>query len=223
MAGWVRTVRHVRLEPFAHRLDGGDVARAVVLPQAEEAPQLALEVAGRLAEALEAGVAPVDGVDLDERVDELLADAPAVVGAVERGRHRARDDVALDALHDEEGRADDRLVVADGEHGGHARAAGERRQHARLAQDVVGAGRQRAARRAAQDDVGALAAQGVGHVGMALADRLDLDVAGAELWASRKAMQRLEDEQRLALVGLALGVGADDVVRGDLGAHRRKP
>jgi hypothetical protein len=33
----------------------------------------------------------------------------------------------------------------------------------------------------------------------------------------------LEDEQRLALVGLALGVGADDVVRSDLGAHRAKP
>ena len=75
----------VRLQPFADRLDGRDVARAVVLPQAEEAAQLALEVAGRLAEALQAGVAPVDGVDLDERVDELLADAPAVLEAVERG------------------------------------------------------------------------------------------------------------------------------------------
>ena len=56
-----------------------------MLPQAEEAPQLALEVARRLAEALQAGVAPVDGVDLDERIDELLADAPAVLGRVERG------------------------------------------------------------------------------------------------------------------------------------------
>ena len=89
--------------------------------------------------------------------------------------HRARDDVALDALHDVEGRADDRLVVADREHRGHARAAGERRQHARLAQHVVGAGRQRAARRAAQHDVGAVAAQGVGDVGVALADGLDLE------------------------------------------------
>ena len=171
MAAVGADVGHVRLEPFADRLDRRDLARAVVLPQAEEAAQLALEVAGRLAEALEARVAPVDGVDLDQRVDELLADAPAVLEAVERGRHRARDDVALDALHDVERRADDGLVVAHGEHGGHARAAGERRQHARLAQDVVRAGRQRAARRAAQHDVGAVAAQRVGHVGVALADR----------------------------------------------------
>ena len=194
-----------------------------MLPQAEEAPQLALEVAGRLAEALQARVAPVDGVDLDQRVDELLADAPPVVGAVERGGHRAGDDVALDALHEIEGRADHRLVVADGEHGGHARASGKGGEDARLAQDVVGAGRQRAARRAAQDDVGCVAAQGVGHVGVALADRFHLDLAGAELVRVQEGHQRLEDEQRLALVGLALGVGADDVVRGDLGAHRRKP
>ena len=78
----------VALSQSPDRLDRRDVARAVVLPQAEEAPQLALEVAGRLAEALEAGGAPVDRVDLDERVDELLAHAPAVVGAVERGGHR---------------------------------------------------------------------------------------------------------------------------------------
>ena len=58
---------------------------------------------------------------------------------------------------------------------------------------------------------------------MALADRLHLDVAGAELMGVQEGHERLEDEQRLALVGLALGVGADDVVRGDLGAHRRKP
>ncbi len=189
MAGGGDGLGHVRLEPFADRLDGRDVARAVVLPQAEEAPQLALEVAGRLAEALEAGVAPVDGVDLDERVDELLADAPAVVGAVERGRHRARDDVALDALHDVEGRADHRLVVADGEHGGHARAPGERRQHARLAQDVVGAGRQRAARRAAQDDVGAR--RGAGRRSRWSGPRRPARTSTSPAprsWASRKAM-----------------------------------
>src|SRR3954465_13109834 len=42
-------LRHVRPEPFAHRLDRRDVARAIVLPQAQETAQLALEVAGRLA------------------------------------------------------------------------------------------------------------------------------------------------------------------------------
>ena len=216
-------LRQVRLQPLADRLDRRDLARAVVLPQAEEAAQLALEVARRLAEALQAGVAPVDGVDLDQRVDELLADAPAVLEAVERGGHRARDDVALDALHDVERRADDGGVVAHREHGGHARAAGEARQHARLAQDVVRAGRQRAARRAAQHDVGAVAAQRIGHVGVAVADGRDVDVAGAQAVGVEEGHQRVEHEQRLALVGRALGVGADDVVRGRLGAHRPKP
>ena len=58
---------------------------------------------------------------------------------------------------------------------------------------------------------------------MALADRLDLDLAAAEAVLVEEGRERLEDEQRLALVGLALGVGADDVVGGDLGAHRAKP
>ena len=50
---------------------------------------------------------------------------------------------------------------------------GQARQHARLAQDVVGAGRQRAARRPAQHDVGAVAAQRIGHVGVPVADGRD--------------------------------------------------
>ena len=59
--------------------------------------------------------------------------------------------------------------------------------------------------------------------GVALADGLDLDVAGAQPVRVQEGHQRVEDEQRLALVGLALGVGADEVVRGHLGAHRAKP
>ena len=58
---------------------------------------------------------------------------------------------------------------------------------------------------------------------MAVADGRHLDVAGAQVMGVEEGLERLEDEQRLALVGLALGVGADDVVRGRLRAHRRKP
>jgi len=63
---------------------------------------------------------PVGGVDLDQRVDELLARAAALVGGVEdlgqlRGHH-----VAVELLHDVEGRADDRLVLAHGEDARHA-------------------------------------------------------------------------------------------------------
>jgi len=45
-----------------------------VLPQVGEAPQLALEVAGGLAEALEPVLERVESVDLGERVDELAGD-----------------------------------------------------------------------------------------------------------------------------------------------------
>jgi hypothetical protein len=58
---------------------------------------------------------------------------------------------------------------------------------------------------------------------VALADGRDLDLAAAHAARVEEGHEGVEDEQRLALVGLALGVGADDVVRGDLGAHRAKP
>ena len=90
----------------ADALDGRDLARLVELPQAEEAAQLALEVAGRLAEVLEARGAPVDGVDLDERVDQLLADQAPLLGGVERVGDARDDHLALDPLHHVEGRAD---------------------------------------------------------------------------------------------------------------------
>ena len=74
-------------------LDGRDLARLVQLPQAREAPQLALQVAGRLAEALQPGRAPVDRVDLDERVDQLLGRSAArsagVSSAVGDARRRS--------------------------------------------------------------------------------------------------------------------------------------
>ena len=74
-------------------------------------------------------------------------------GRVERGGHGGRDDLALDELHHVERRADDRLVGARPP-GPRARAAGgaSGQQDARLAQDVVRAGRQRPGRRAAQDE-----------------------------------------------------------------------
>ena len=74
----------------------------VVLPQAVEAPQLALEVAGRLAEALEADLGPVDRVQLDERIDQLVGDPRPLRRAVQRRRDRVGDHLAVDLLHDVE-------------------------------------------------------------------------------------------------------------------------
>ena len=71
----------------ADLLDLGELARAVVLPQPAEAAQLALEVARRLAEALEADCRQVDRVQLDERVDQLIGDR----GRAPSGCRAARD------------------------------------------------------------------------------------------------------------------------------------
>src|SRR3954452_23139875 len=70
-------LREVRPQPVGDRLDRRDLARLVVLPQPEEALELALEVAGGLAEPLQARGLPVDRVDLDQGIDELFAHPPA--------------------------------------------------------------------------------------------------------------------------------------------------
>ena len=199
-------------QPRGHLLDGGDLARAVVLPQAAEAAHLPLEVARRPAEPLEAGGLPVHGVDLHERVDELLAHAPPVGDVVERGRDLAREDVPLDPAHDEERRADDARVLAHREHLGNARRPADRAQHARLAPDVVGARRQRRPRRASDHAVPAVAHDHVGDVRVALADGRRLDGPGTEPALVEEALERFGDEQRRPIVARRLLEGADDVV-----------
>jgi hypothetical protein len=47
-------------------------------------------------------------------------------------------------------------------------------------------------------------------------------LAVAQVVAVEEREQRLEHEQRRALVGLRLGVGADDVVRRDLVGHQAR-
>ena len=67
----------------SHRADLFDLrqlARPVVLPQPVEAAQLALEIARRLAEALETGAVPIRGVQFDQRVDQLVRDPPVLLG-----------------------------------------------------------------------------------------------------------------------------------------------
>ena len=153
----------------ADLLDLGDLARAVVLPQPAEAPQLALEVAGRLAEPLEPDRRPIHRVELDQRVDQLVGDPGALLGRVERGGIASVITSPCDPLHHVERRADHGRVVAHRQHLRHPDRRGlERAQQPRLAQHVVRARRQRPARRAAQHDPGG---QHEGDVRVALADR----------------------------------------------------
>ncbi len=133
----------------------GQLSRAVVLPQPVEPPQLALQIAGRLAEPIEADLSPVDLVQLDQRVEQLVSDPLSVLGRVERLRNARRDDVALHLLHHVERCSDDLDVVT---HREDSRCADggwlERTQQPGLPQDIVGAWRQRPARRAPEHDPG---------------------------------------------------------------------
>ncbi len=219
--GRLAGLREVRAQPFADRLDGLDLARLVVLPQSGEAPQLALEVALRLAEALEPGGAPVGGVHLDQGVDQLVGDATALLRRGELAGQGVGHDHPLDLLHDVEGGADDGLVVTDRQHRGDAHAtAVERRDDPRLAQDVVRGRRQRGSRRPAQDDLRAvLAAHDVGDVRVPVADRLDRQLAAPQPRRVQERHQRLGHDERHAQVALGLGVRADDVVGSDVERH----
>ena len=207
--------RQVLAQPRSHVLDSRDVARAMALPEAAEAPQLAFEVAAGVArEPLQPARAPVDRVDLDERVDELLAAAAPLRRRVECRWHGAREDLAVHALHEVERRADDRRVVAHRQHPRHARRRRlERAQQARLAQDVVGARRERPARRPAQHDLPAFAPHEIGDVRVPLADRLRTHRSGPEPVRVEERLERVEHEQRLAGVVADRRAVGDDVVR----------
>ncbi len=188
---------HVLAEPGAHRLHRGDLAGAVDLPQTQEAADLALEVAGGATESLQPHGHPVHRVHLDQRVDQLVGHPGPLRGRVEVRRQRVGHHVPVHPLHEVEGRADHRLVGAHPQHPGDPGVAVQGRQHAGLAQDVVGAGRERRPGRAAQDQLAVAPAQEVGDVGVALAHGLDLEAALAhpEGLAVEELLQRVEHEQ----------------------------
>ena len=222
--GGGRRRRQVGGEPRADLLDGRESAGPVVLPQAGEAPQLTLEVAGGLAEALEAGSRPVDAVELDERVDELVGNPPALIETIQLRGHGIGDDRALHALHDIEGSANDRRVLARQKDPRRPhRGDFERPQQPRLAGDVVRARGERSAGRAAHDHLAPRAAHREGDVGMAVADGEHLDFGGvavAEPVRREELDEGLDHEQGLARALGDVAAAADDVVRSQSLGHR---
>ena len=210
-------------EPGADGLDGGDLTRLVELPQPAEAPQLAFQVAGRLAEVLEPGRAPVDGVDLHERVDQLLADAATFVGRVQRRAARSRQSPRPRS-------APSRRTAHRSWRGPRTRRA--RRAHVPACSAALAADAPRAARRARS-------AAAVGAAGGAARPRRRRARSGRSRSngprrsgsrappprpgrgrRGRRAAAR--GQQRRATVTLRLRRGLDDVVRCDRRAHRRE-
>ena len=72
--------RQLVAKPVGELCDERQLARGVVLPERREAAHLALEVAVGATEVAQAGALDVDGVQLGERVDEIVARPPARAG-----------------------------------------------------------------------------------------------------------------------------------------------
>jgi hypothetical protein len=140
-----------------------------------------------------------------ERGDHPLRHRSAVRGIAQARRRGGRHRHALEELHEVERHAEQRLVIARGEHA-RDRDAGalEPAQHARLAQDVVGGGRPR---RASEHHAGALAPDSVGHVRVPLADLGGVDRAGSDAALVEKTLDRIAVQQRRE-VDCVLGQGS---------------
>ena len=120
-----------------------DLARCVDLPELREAAHLPLEVAARPRERGERRIRHIGCVDLDQRVDELVAEPPPRGRVVEARRQPVGDDVAVEERHHVERDAEHALVLAHREDRRQPDALRrERELEPRLAHHVVGRGRQ---------------------------------------------------------------------------------
>ena len=162
------------MQPDRDPVDAGQRA-AGSFPAPGPAGELALDVAFRPAEIVQADRPRVDAVQCGKRVHERLAQAPR--------DGRVAGNVGREPLADDEAMAPLQHVEVDAQHVGvgtqHMTARRERvrgaqpRQHAVLALHVVGGRRHRAARRPPQHILPIAAAEQVGEVGVAAAELSD--------------------------------------------------
>ena len=147
----------VAREPGHHRLSVRDVRRAGPAIALGPSGDLSRDVAGPPAEGGQAGGVDIDGMQIGQRVDRCDAEAPRGVGAqTQLRRDIPAQDETLDALHDIEVTAQDRLVLAVGHHPRDERESrGEGCLQVVLAPHVVGTFGLGADRRSAQHEVAA--------------------------------------------------------------------
>ena len=193
-----------------------DLTRLVDLPELREAPHLALVVAPRSPERGQAGRRDVGRVNLDERVDEVLAERPLGGLALEPGRRVVRRDEAVEVRHHVERDAEQALVLTDGDdrrQPAEARFAQSELQP-RLSHDVVGRRWQRRARRAPQHERACLALEQKREVGAAaLTDPSCPHLPRTESVLVEKPPHPVEHEERGPGEPFGIGDGLDDVAR----------
>ena len=156
-------------------------------------------------------------MDLDECVDELLAEQRVDRWALQPRRQAVGDDVPVEEPHDVERDADDGVVLADRDDRRQADPVRrERELKARLAHHVVGGRRERRTRRPPQDVALVASFEQEGEVrAPTLADALGVDGALTEAVAVEERLEPVEHEERGA-VARSLGARRDDVGHGTI-------
>ena len=152
-------IGHVVGEPRRDLVDAWDLTRLVDVPELREAPYLPLVVASRTRERGEARRRDVGRVDLDERLDEIVAERSTRSLGLETRRQLVGRNEPVQVRHDVEGDAEQALVLADRGDRRQPREAGltQCELQPRLADDVVRGRRQRRSWRTAQDERARLA------------------------------------------------------------------
>ena len=168
--------------------------------------------AARAREGGERGRSDVGGMDLDERLDEVLdGGTPLVLVRLEERRQCVGHDVAVEVLHHVE-RLSECVFLAESDDARDADARiRERELQPRLAEDVVCRGRERRAWGAPEDEPHVVPLDEEGDVRAPGPDAADPQRPAAKPVLVEEALDVLEHEQRRHGERLGLGGSRDDV------------
>lgn len=159
------------------------------------AGDLTLEIVAGAAEVLQPHGDRIDAVQLGQRVDHGLIGG-ATFTCRQFGQGAVPEGAPLDQLHHIEGRADDGVVLTQGQRRRHGKAG--RMQGADqpvFAIDRMGRGQQRSERATAQDIVPAVERHPIGRVRLAAGKLLQTDVGGRGGQDARQPLSQTRDVQ----------------------------
>ncbi len=191
-----------------------ELTRLVDLPELVEASDLTLVVTPGPRERREAGCRHVGGVDLDERVDEVVAEKASRRLAFEPRRQLVRRYVAVEVVHDVERDAEDALVLADRDDRRQAREAGltQRELEPSLPNHIVRGRWQRWTRRTPKDEAALVALEQKREVRAApFSDAARAQCARPKIVLVEERTHAVEHEQRWLHQAFRVGRGLDDV------------
>ena len=149
--------RHAVTQQPRDLVDGGKFTGLRVLPLRAPPFHLSLDVALALGEVTETDGVDVDGMEVGQHVDEVMAGAHLRCGRQQMGLLRSIEHHTVDETHHVEGCSDHRLVGAQSERGRHRHTGGAHGgDDAVFARHVVRRGEHMPQRRTTQHETGAV-------------------------------------------------------------------